>query len=86
MVKHRQGQTSVDRYAEGKTQEYSESKRGSTIGEQYPTGQGREIIQVYEQNSPREVRTEYEWEGKGLIQETRARIKTLENTQGKTKS
>ncbi len=49
MVKHRQGQTSVDRYVEGKTQEYSESKRGSTIGEQYPTGQGREIIQVYEQ-------------------------------------
>ncbi len=49
MVKHRQGQTSVDRYVEYKTQEYSESKRGSTIGEQYPTGQGREIIQVYEQ-------------------------------------
>ncbi len=36
MVKHRQGQTSVDRYVEGKTQEYSESKRGSTISEQYP--------------------------------------------------
>ncbi len=26
-----------------------------------------------------------EWEGKGLIQETRARIKTLENTQGKAR-
>ncbi len=49
MVKHRQGQTSVDRYVEGKTQEYSESKRGSSIGEQYPIGQGREIIQVHEQ-------------------------------------
>ncbi len=47
MVKYRQGQTSVDRYVKGKTQEYSRSKRGSTIGEQYPTGQGREIIQVY---------------------------------------
>ncbi len=32
MVKHRQGQTSVDRYVEGKTQEYSKSMRGSTIG------------------------------------------------------
>ncbi len=47
MVKYRQGQTSVDGYVEGKTQEYSGSKRGSTIGEQYPTGQGRGIIQVY---------------------------------------
>ncbi len=35
-------------------------------------------------SSPREVQTESEREGKGLIQETRARIKTLENTQGKT--
>ncbi len=89
MVKYRQGQTSVDRYVEGKTQEYSGSKRGSTIGEQYPTGQGREIIQVqYTSNSPREVQTESEWEGKGLIQETRARIKTLEKytRQGKTKA
>ncbi len=38
MVKHRQGQTSVDGYVEGKTQEFSESMRGSSIGEQYPKG------------------------------------------------
>ncbi len=39
----------------------------------------------YMSNSPREVQTESEWQGKGLIQETRARIKTLENTQGKAR-
>ncbi len=31
------------------------------------------------------MQTESEREGKGLIQETRARIKTLENTQGKAR-
>ncbi len=35
-------------------------------------------------NNPNEVRTESERQSKGLIQETRAGIKTLENTQGKT--
>ncbi len=37
-----------NRYNTGKT-EYSSGKRGSSIGEQYPTGQGRDIIQVLEQ-------------------------------------
>ncbi len=37
-VKHRQSQTSFNRYVEGKTQEYSESMRGSSIDEQYLKG------------------------------------------------
>ncbi len=49
MVKHRQGQTSVDRYVEGKTQEYSKSMRGSTIGEQCPKGLTIGVIRVHEQ-------------------------------------
>ncbi len=46
MVKHRQGQTSLERYVEGKTQEYSESMRGSLIGEQYPKGLTIGVIRV----------------------------------------
>ncbi len=49
MVKHRQGQTSVDRYVEGKTQEYSKSMPGSTIGEQCPKGLTIGVIQVHKQ-------------------------------------
>ncbi len=47
--KHRQGQETADRYGRGKTQSNPKSKRGSTIGEQYPMGLGREIIQTNEQ-------------------------------------
>ncbi len=50
-------------------------KRGSSIGEQYPTGaRQREIIQVHS-NNPNKVQTKSERQGKGLIQETRAGIK-----------
>ncbi len=49
IVKHRQGQTSVNRYVEGKTQEYSESMRGSSIGKQYTKGLTRGVIRVHEQ-------------------------------------
>ncbi len=49
VVKHRQGQTSVNRSIEGKTQEYSESMRGSMIGEQCPMGLTIDVIRVHEQ-------------------------------------
>ncbi len=49
IVKHRQGQTSVNSYVEGKTQEYSKSMCGSLIGEQYPKGLTIEVIRVHEQ-------------------------------------
>ncbi len=49
IVKHRQGQTSVNSYVEGKTQEYSESMCGSSIGEQYPKGLTIGVIRVHEQ-------------------------------------
>ncbi len=39
----------ANRHITGKTKSTPRASVGSTIGEQYPTGQGREIIQVYEQ-------------------------------------
>ncbi len=41
----------ANRYIEGKTDEYSSKRARSTIGEQYPEGQGREIIQVTNRRS-----------------------------------
>ncbi len=51
VVKHRQGQTLVNRYVEDKTQEYSEGMRGSSIGEQYPKGLTKGVIRVHKQKS-----------------------------------
>ncbi len=57
VVKHRQGQTSVNRYIEGKTKEYSESMRGSLIGKQCIKGLTIGVIRVHEQQ-PKQGQTE----------------------------
>ncbi len=84
MVKHRQGQTSVDRYVEGKTQEYSESMCGLSIGEQYPKGldnRGNPSTQAIIQTGKQSQK------GKTIGQSkiTKAMIKTQVNRLGKTK-
>ncbi len=77
MVKYRQGQTSVDRYVEGKTQEYS--------GEQAWVDDRRTISNRARQRDNTGILAIIRERCKGLIQETQARIKTLENTQGKAR-
>ncbi len=44
--KHRQGQQLAYRYIEGKADEYSSKRAWSSIGEQYPEGLTRGVIQV----------------------------------------
>ncbi len=62
--KHRQGQTMANRYIEGKADEYSSKRAWSSIGEQYPEGLTRGVIQVHKQWS-RQEQTESKWKAKG---------------------
>ncbi len=63
----------ANRYIEGKTDEYSIKRAWSSISEQYPEGLTRGVIQVHEQWS-RQGQT-VQMEGKGLIQDTRQKIR-----------
>ncbi len=54
----------TNRYIEGKADEYSSKRAWSTIGEQYPEGLTREVIQVHKQWS-RQGQTESTWKAKG---------------------
>ncbi len=54
----------ANRYIEGKTDEYSIKRAWSSIGEQYPEGLTRGVIQVHEQWS-RQGQTESKWKAKG---------------------
>ncbi len=64
----------ANRYIEGKTGEYSSKRAWSSIGEQYPEGLTRGVIQVHEQWS-RQRANRVQMEGKGLIQDTRQKIR-----------
>ncbi len=73
--KHRQSRTNdKQRTIEGKTDEYSSKRAWSSIGEQYPEGLTRGAIQVHEQWS-RQRANRVQMEGKGLIQDTRQKIR-----------
>ncbi len=54
----------ANRYTEGKTDEYSSKRVWSSIGEQYPEGLTRGVIQVHEQWS-RQGQTESKRKAKG---------------------
>ncbi len=54
----------ANRYIEGKADEYSSKQAWSLIGEQYPEGLTREVIQVHKQWS-RQEQTESKWKAKG---------------------
>ncbi len=54
----------ANRYIEGKAEEYSSKRAWSSIGEQYPEGLTREVIQVQKQWS-RQEQTESTWKAKG---------------------
>ncbi len=54
----------ANRYIEGKADEYSSKQAWSSIGEQYPEGLTREVIQVHKQWS-RQEQTESKWKTKG---------------------
>ncbi len=54
----------ANRYIEGKADEYSSKKAWSSIGEQYPEGLTRGVIQVYKQWSKQE-QTESKCKAKG---------------------
>ncbi len=54
----------ANRYIEGKTDEYSIKRACPSIGEQYPEGLTRGVIQVHEQWS-RQGQTESKWKAKG---------------------
>ncbi len=54
----------ANRYTEGKADEYSSKRAWSSIGEQYPEGLTRGVIQVHKQWS-RQEQTESEWKAKG---------------------
>ncbi len=54
----------ANRYIEGKTDEYSIKRAWSSIGEQYPEGLTRGVIQVHEQWS-RQGQIESKWMAKG---------------------
>ncbi len=62
--KHRQGQTNGKQVIEGKTDEYSSKQVWSSIGEQYPEGLTRGVIQVHKQWS-RQEQTESKRKAKG---------------------
>ncbi len=53
-----------NRYIEGKADEYSSKRAWSSIGEQYPEGLTRGVIQVHKQWS-RQRQTESKWKAKG---------------------
>ncbi len=70
----------ANRYIEGKTDEYSSKQAWSSIGEQYPEGLTRGVIQVHEQWS-RQGQTESK--SKGLIQDSRQKIRDQTTRQHK---
>ncbi len=58
------GKQLANRYIEGKADEYSSKRAWSSIGEQYPEGLTRGVIQVQEQWY-RQEQTESKWKAKG---------------------
>ncbi len=54
----------ANRYIEGKADEYSSKRAWSSIGEQYPEGLKRGVIQVHKQWS-RQEQTDPKWKAKG---------------------
>ncbi len=54
----------VNRYIEGKADEYSSKLAQSSIGEKYPEGLTRGVIQVHKQWT-RQEQTESKWKAKG---------------------
>ncbi len=60
-----------NRYIEGKADEYSSKRAWSSIGEQYPEGLTRGVIQVHKQWSMQE-QTEYKWKARGQEPDNKA--------------
>ncbi len=73
----------ANRYNTGKTKSNPRASVDLRSANDIQQGKAERELR-YTSNSPSEVQTESVREGKGLIQETRARIKTRENRQGKT--
>ncbi len=73
-----------NRYIEGKADEYSSKRPWSSIGEQYPEGLTRGVIQVHKVQAGA---NRVQMQGKGLIQYTRQKVRnqTTQKTRLKLK-